>query len=854
MMARHLRAIGRSICLGLLSLLIVTMMPAVAQPLNRPTQVAPAAISSLAVLEQSQAFYEAGRFVEMATVWEEAALTFEQQGDAIAQAWSLSHLSLAYQALGDWEQAESAIEHSLSLLQPFETANQQVLAQVLNNQGRLQMAKGQTQAALQTWQRSEAAYRSSEDREGILGSQLNQAQALQTLGLYRQARKVLDSIYQSLQKQPESLLKVQGLQSLGVALQVGGDLPRSREVLEQSLKIAQRLSSNADASKILFSLGNTAKDLQEPQKALAYYQQAASITNNPRVELEAQLNQLSLYLELEEEAAAIALLEPIATDLDKLPPSRTSVYAAVNFAESLAQLAASSATGEAFLQEAAQVSAGGLQQAKAVGDRRSQAYALAQLGSLYEQTQQHSEALSLTKQALQIAQEMQASELVARASWQLGRLLNQQGDKSGAIAAYQTAFSNIELLRREVAINSDLQFSFTQTVEPVYRQLVGLLLDPSKAQAGGPSQANLQQAREVIEALRLAELENFFREACLEAQPVQVDQIDAQAAVIYPIILPDRLEVILSLPGQPLRNYTTNLPEAEVEQTLRQMRQSLHPAFSRQERLSLYQQAYEWLVQPAQPELERLGIKTLVFIPDGRLRNLPMAALHDGEQYLVEKYSVALNPGLQLLKPQKDVKLQAVTAGLSEARHGFRSLPQVRSELTQISSAVKTQVLLNQEFTSTQLKQTIESTSSPIVHLATHGQFSSRVEDTFILAWNEQIDVKELDELLRSRGMSETNRIELLVLSACQTAQGDERAALGLAGIAVRSGASSTLGTLWAVRDRSTAKLMSEFYKYLDQPGVTKSEALRRAQLSLLKGEYSLPVYWAPFVLVGNWL
>ncbi|MHC5828531.1 MAG: CHAT domain-containing protein, partial [Nostoc sp.] len=117
------------------------------------------------------------------------------------------------------------------------------------------------------------------------------------------------------------------------------------------------------------------------------------------------------------------------------------------------------------------------------------------------------------------------------------------------------------------------------------------------------------------------------------------------------------------------------------------------------------------------------------------------------------------------------------------------------------------------------------------------------------------INVKELDQLLQARDRPGRSPLELLILSACETAAGDQRAVLGLAGMAVRSGARSTLGTLWAVQDESTVDLMNKFYLELSQPGVTKAEALRQAQLLLLRSSnYGHPYYWAPFVLVGNWL
>jgi CHAT domain-containing protein len=142
-----------------------------------------------------------------------------------------------------------------------------------------------------------------------------------------------------------------------------------------------------------------------------------------------------------------------------------------------------------------------------------------------------------------------------------------------------------------------------------------------------------------------------------------------------------------------------------------------------------------------------------------------------------------------------------------------------------------------------------------VVHLATHGQFSSQADDTFILTWDNRLNAKELDTLLRVTDQSRPNAIELLVLSACQTATGDKRAALGLAGVAVRAGARSTLASLWSIDDKSSALLMSQFYRELVRTEVTKAEALRLAQLSLLQNpRYQHPRYWAPFVLVGNWL
>jgi CHAT domain-containing protein len=179
----------------------------------------------------------------------------------------------------------------------------------------------------------------------------------------------------------------------------------------------------------------------------------------------------------------------------------------------------------------------------------------------------------------------------------------------------------------------------------------------------------------------------------------------------------------------------------------------------------------------------------------------------------------------------------------------------VKRELEQIKSEVPGELLLNEQFTSTAIEKAVDSVPFPVVHLATHGQFSSKAEDTFILTWDDRLNVNQLNQLLRTREASGRGAIELLVLSACQTAAGDQRAALGLAGVAVRAGARSTLATLWFVNDEATAELMIRFYRELADTTITKAEALRRAQVSILQdSRYQQPIFWAPYVLVGNWL
>ena len=459
---------------------------------------------------------------------------------------------------------------------------------------------------------------------------------------------------------------------------------------------------------------------------------------------------------------------------------------------------------------------------------------------------------------MNLSENLQASEISVNLYWQQGRILKIENDISGAITSYNVAINTIESLRQDlIAPNSqsfNKSFYFRQRVEPIYRQTVELLLQNLEQLPEAEKQQRLEKSRMLIESLQLRELENFFRAACLDAKQQKIDQIDQNAVVIYPILLEKKIEVILSIPGKSLQHYSTNISETERIKLFQEIRKYLNPVFKSSDILPAAQKSYDLLLRPAEKYLANQNIKTLVFVLDGYLRNLPMGVLHDGKQYLIEKYAIALTPGLQLLPARPLIldKFETLTAGLTDARQGFSSLPGVETEITQITKILPAKVLINKTFTESNVEKQIQNTPFSVLHFATHGQFSSQAKNTFLLTWDGKINVNDVNRLLQRR---DTNRpIELLVLSACKTAKGDDKATLGLAGIAVRSGVRSTLATLWSVRDKSTAQVITKFYQQIMHYNYTKAEALRQAQLSLLKNpQYQHPYYWSPFVLVGNW-
>jgi len=849
------------------------------------------------LLQQGIELYDAERFFEAIGIWQQAASAFANRGDSVNQALVLRYLSLAYQHLGQWKEGEEAITQSLKLLdnQKNTTDTQaylDVFAKALNTQGRLQSAKGQWSEAIETWNRAAATYEQAGNKTGVIGSLINHAQALQALGLSSQAEAELLQVEQILQQQSDPELKVTGLQNLGQALRRVGNLSKSQEVLQKSLEVAKEFQLSKAVGSALLELGNTERALgnraiaigkeedekKHTQTAIAFYQQAA---DSPLFRLQAELNLLSLLVETGKWSEAAKLGSTIQPAIASLPPSRTNIYARLNFARSLTKLErrdwgvgrredTSSAfggqteSGSTSPSSIAQILATAIQQARSLKDRTAESYGLGQLGGLYELTEQWSDAQDLTQQALLLADQIQSPDIRYRWEWQLGRLSEKRGDRKRAIAAYEEAVKTLKSVKSDLlTINSDVQFSFRDNVEPIHRKLVDLLLRSEGNSQ--PSPENLKQAIEVIDSLQLAELENFL--SCNLSQTVQLDQdidkVDQKAAFIYPIILEDRLEVISKLPGQSLRHHVTFVKQAEVEKTAIELRRNILRRNRPEEVIAKATQLYEWLISPLEQDLKNSSeVKTLVFVLDGVLRNIPMSVLYDnkGQEYLMQKpYAIALVPGLQLLdlRPLQRERLKVLIAGVSEKQdiegRKFDALPNVVEELQEVGSVVPSESLLNPKFTEANLQQQIESGAFSAVHIATHGKFSSDPEETFILAYNELLKSNDLNNLLRINNQSPSSIIELLVLSACETAQGDNRASLGLAGIAVRAGARSTLATLWQVSDRSTAELMGQFYKELTEPEVTKAEALHQAQLVVFK-QYKAPYYWAPYVLVGNWL
>ena len=696
---------------------------------------------------------------------------------------------------------------------------------------------------------------------GELDSRLQQVEALRLQGQYHRARQLIEPIALTLQDQPITEAAAQTLRTFGLLLSLTEDTARGQAILEESQRISRALNLPLHTAATVLESGNLAHRSQDNETALAHYQEAQKtiasvLAQNPMDPLAAELQvnvELNLLqLSIEQTRSTLALqqaeaLKPIVAQFALDSASPTTLYTQLHWTESLRRL----------------YQAGLWTDRQTLNDRlaplitpdqppsRAKAYALVQWGRWQNDQGFLTEAIVAYEQALHLAQQLQAPDIIATIAPELGTLYSPE-NPAKALPIYQLGYEALQTLRTDLAgVNPEFRFSFQEQVEPIYRDYIRLLvtIDPV------PSQGNLAQVLKVTESMQLAELDNYFGDTCLNVHPQNLADLDPKAMVIYPIILNDRLSTIISIPHQPLEYHETLIPRSILEKNIRNLYSSLYLGYPKDLHLSIAQYFYNLLLRPAEHLLESETPETLVFVWDGGLRNIPPAVLHDGHQYLIERYNLAISPGLQLLPPSPSRQIdQIFAAALSEPRQNFSALPGVLTELEGIRQVLPVKALVNETFTPSAFSQAIAQNTFPVVHLATHAQFGKNVDDSFLLTWEGTIGLKDLDRVLQPSQLGLAEPIDLLVMSACQTAQGNNRTILGLAGFALRSGARSTLASLWSVDDQATAHLMIDFYRSLSTPLTSKAGALRQAQINLLNNPaYAHPYFWAPFVLVGNW-
>lgn len=693
-----------------------------------------------------------------------------------------------------------------------------------------------------------------------LGAALaRRAEAYQALGHRHRALADLEEAAKLIGEATDARLSAAILGALGQAYFLVGKTERAEPLLAEALIRARRANAAEVAASVLNDQGILFAATGKTAEALAAYLSSASsarIAGDALLAGKAMLNATRLQLRRGE--PSVALVRTALSDLLTVPNSRDKALQLTGAGELLRQIARVS--GDSGVAEtAAMTLRQALEIAELSGDARSLSSAWGYLAELAADQNRTADAFSMNNRAMFEAQRSGFPETVFLWQWQRARLVERTGNEEEALTAYRTALGSLDAVKADLAAELWAHHeSFRDHVSPAYLGFANLLVRRAAASADKEqARKALREAQSVLERFKTVELEDYYRDDCVAkylSHSRPVEQVAPHTAVIYPVPLADRLELLVSI-GAEIHQVTVPVKSEVLGRDALAMRRLLESRATYQY-LPYARKLYDWIIRPLEPLLARAAVDTLVLIPDQPLRGIPLSALHDGSEFLVERYAIATAPSLTLVDPRPVANATApvFAGGLTEAIPGFSALPYVSIELDYLKEWGTAAQLRDQSFTTANLERELSGKSYSIVHIASHAQFNADPKRSFLLTYDGKLTIDQLEDHMKlNRFRNEP--VELLFLSACQTAAGDERAALGLAGVAVKAGARAALATLWNVNDQASSLLVAEFYRQLSQPGTSKAQALRRAQLSMLTDlRYRHPGYWSPFLLIGNWL
>lgn len=675
--------------------------------------------------------------------------------------------------------------------------------------------------------------------------------------------------------------------ALAEALIRSGQLEKAEDELNQSYQAAKTANATTILGEIELRLGHLQSARNETDAAKNWYQQA--------------LNHALSNGDHELAAAADINLAKLSGKSDVLKDAQKHI-AGIADPETRNQLQLALAY-QAMQQEQTEWSYQTLQSVStATQNQRIKAQAQGYLGQLYEKQNRYPEALQLTNQALLGDN---TADLHLLWSWQQARIFASQGNQDAALTAYRSAVQQIQNLRVDIpVVYANGESSFKSTFAPVYISYIELLLQKADK---NPTEAQtlLAEVIQTWEQLKAVELQDYFRDACSVKQKALDNQLDAKTAVFYPILLSDHLALILRTKDS-IHAYSVNKSPTEINKAIDRLSEQLLNG----DTLTYNKTLYRWLIEPLEAELQKQQIDTLVYLPDGGLRKIPFAILQHKKEFLIDRYALVTTPGLSMLANMTDHKTRQdiLLAGMSEpgpvveelldsgiellpppkeegrslgrglakralymrsivdTRSGNMTernlrasqlktelaLPGVSEELKTLAKLTPQPVMENTGFLLDQFKQIVNQGHSAI-HIASHGYFSGDPKKSFIMTYDHLLNMEELSSLFQTEAFHD-KPVELVTLSACQTAEGDDRSPLGLSGVVVQTGVKSAVGTLWPVADEAARQFFSDFYMQYQQPGMTKAKAMQYAQKRLMRNkELEHPAYWGPFVLVGEW-
>jgi CHAT domain-containing protein len=664
-------------------------------------------------------------------------------------------------------------------------------------------------------------------------------------------------------------------------------LSNKKESAEQRLKSAYLktagsgyLHALANLYLAYFYLSNS-----DNKQAITYINTGLSaLVLGEHEDLRLSLELLKLGLNNEANSAQLAALLNIAKRVDKQPANIIKAKLSLKLVQMYLDLLSSSLpiTINSELQNISYSLLNELlNSTESITQHRIEADATGKLAQLNRLDSRIDQALSLTEKAISLAQNSQDHVLLAQLQAQSGDLFLVKGDRQRALTAYGLAVDDLYAVRADMPIAlPDGRSVLATIIDPIHRQYVDLLLQTAGHENSEISQAALAKAIRAMEAIKEADMQDFFLGRCSVSSSNINDwreQTFPETTIVYPIVLPDRIELITQADHK-LARYVVNVSEQRVQEQTQILLEALHRG---KDYRAASKQLHEWLVQPIAADLKQAHAKVILFIPDGFLRAMPLSALHDGKSFVVEEFAIVTLPSLSLQNLARsrliDDADRTLLAGLSkpsgssidqlpnhfvEKISGQRverealieelSLPSVEQEISTVAQKESSTTLMNDQFTASALKADIETGQYHKVHIASHGYFGRNAKDSFIMAYDQNLSLLDFKASLEAESLK-LEPIELLTLSACKTAEGDDRMLLGFSGLAVKSNVLSAVGSLWSINDDATMEFMRLFYDGLNR-SLNKAQAMREAQINMIKNKkFKHPFFWSPFILIGNW-
>ncbi|MBD2451594.1 CHAT domain-containing protein [Nostoc sp. FACHB-152] len=863
------------------------------------------------LVEQGIKDYNAGNFFNAIKNWQEALNQYQNNPSATAVV--NENLARAYQQIGENKAAIASLSaaiHDYSAVKNIQQVGRMKseLAQVYSNLGQprkaIALLCGQIveQSKNQLSQEIECTPESAEqiatkynDKRGQVAALGILGEAYRLIGNYDQAIKYLDAAQQVT---PEYQFLV--FNSLGNAYKSRGQL---RELQADSAMKAGIYTKEQEL---------TQKALNDYKRAYQYFQDSVKFARNQKqalgqmrgllnlIQLASQTNNHKVIHDEEFNKT----LQDALNVLESLPDSATKFYGQID----LAYLQRDAKGTSPFTycpthlvlsdnNKALNLLENSVLTSKKLQDNRLISYANGALGHFWECQKDNEKALKYTQSAILAADiKLSAKDSLYLWEWQAGRILDAQNRKQEAIASYQRAFDTLEDIRQDIlTAERDVQFDFRDVVRPLYRTLAQSRLELLGVEAITDKRRakELSKVVNTIDALKLAELQNYFGNDCILSglNPKPVGELLEDNSVAFKntgflssIILNNKTGILLQLPNQatkfkwiedPNQQGTNKIVSSDtLEKKIAEFRKGLVSKEDINYDTTIAAQLYDWIIRPFAEDIKLQKIKTLIFIQDGFLRSVPMAALYDNQQqkYLIESYAVATTPSLRVTQPkERDRSVQkALILGLTQKAtidgKTFDQLFAVPNEVSAVESIFpKNTPLIDDKFIPKNFQQELEKSPYSVVHIASHAQFGIIPEDTFIVTGkNQKLTISQLEISLQNLN-TKSDSVELLTLTACETAVGDDRATLGLAGVALQVGVKSAIASLWSVTDQSTSELVKTFYTNYSNNGISIAQALQTAQIRMINAKklppseninpmYDHPAYWASMIAIGNWL